>query len=138
MSERNSLQVMAAAVIQRIQQGRQEILIGRNPAEPYKDKWAFPCGPVERGESPEDALRRALRTLLGCVATIKFGQPPIDLEYDGVMCRWRFFFCEGAGSKIANHHFAETRWVLMGTLREYDFDPVSTHVVDWLLEEDRE
>ena len=136
MSDRNLLQVMAAAVIRRPRQGRCESLSGRTAVEPYNDTWCFPSGPDERGEVPEQGVRRALRTLLGCAAPIQFGQPPVDLEYDGVMCRWRFFFCDGSSLEIDNRHFAEVRWVLSGTLSEYDFDPSAKHVVDWLLEED--
>lgn len=135
MSNRNLLPVMAAAVIRRTGQGRREVLIGRNAAEPYKDKWCFPNGPVERGEVPEQGFRRALRMTLGCAVPIQFGQPPIDLEWDGVLCRWRFFFCDGSNIEMDNRHFAEIRWVLPGTLSEYDFDPSANRVVEWLLEE---
>jgi hypothetical protein len=34
-----------------------------------------------------------------------------------------------------NRHYEEVRWVPRQSLLEYEFEPVSQQVVDWLLEE---
>lgn len=135
MARRPHPPVMTAAVITRKGQGTEEVLIGKIPADPYKGLWTFPAGPVEEGEMPEVALRRALRSLLNMRVEIICGQPPFDQPWDDVTCRWRFYFCNGAGSTVDNQHFAEVRWVPRGDLREYDFDPVSLQVARWMLEE---
>jgi ADP-ribose pyrophosphatase YjhB (NUDIX family) len=127
---------MVSAVIDRVSQRVPEVLIARIPVPPYAGRWTFPCGPLEDGESPEGSLRRALRSLLGMNVRIVCGQPPFDRAWDDVMCRWRFFFCDGTGSKVQNRYFLEVRWVPRATLREYEFDPVSQQVVDWILEDD--
>lgn len=125
--------VMACGVVERAHQETREILIGRIPALPYAGLWTFPGGPVERGEAPEAALRRAMESLLGLAVDVRTGQPPFDLMWDGVLLRWRYFFCQSA-SEIRNSHFEELRWVLPGSLREYEFEPAAQQVVDWLLE----
>ncbi|GMU24307.1 MAG: hypothetical protein AMXMBFR13_43810 [Phycisphaerae bacterium] len=137
MPRRPEPPTMACAVIQQTRAGMREVLIARIPAEPYEGKWSFPGGPVERGEAPESALRRALDSLLGLNVDILVGQPPFDQPWDEVMTRWRFFFCEGAARDVHNKHFAEVRWVPVQSLREYEFEPVSQQVVDWILEESR-
>lgn len=134
MTRREELQGMASAVIDRVRRGTREILITRIPTAPYEGRWTFPNGPIERGEAPETALRRALRHLLGLDVRVVCSQPPFDQPWDRVLCRWRFFFCDGTGSEIDNHYFSEVRWVPRATLSEYDFDPVSQRVVDWMLE----
>lgn len=135
MSRQESPPVMACAVVEQTRDGMREVLIGRIPNQPYKGQWTFPGGPVERGEAPEAALRRALECLLGLKVEVRFGQPPFDLPWDDVMMRWRFYFCEGRAEDIRNTHFSEVRWVQLGSLREYEFDPVAQQVVDWLLEQ---
>jgi mutator protein MutT len=125
---------MACAVVEQRREGIREILIGKIPAAPYEGKWTFPGGPVEKGESPEAGLRRALDSLLGLKPIVHVGQPPFDKVWDGVTLRWRFFFCEAQSDAIHNHHYQEIRWVSVGSLREYEFDPAAQQVVDWMLE----
>lgn len=133
MARREAPQAMACGVVERVRHGKREILIGRVPGPPYEDKWTFPGGPVERGESPEAALRRALDSLLGLQVEVRSGQPPFDLAWDDVVIRWRFFFCQVAG-EVQNTHYREVRWVAPGDLQEYEFEPAAQQVVDWLLE----
>lgn len=127
--------MMAAAVIDRTRGGMREVLIGKLPDAPYAGLWCFPFGPIEQGEMPEPALRRSLRTMLGINVRIVCAQPPFDQTFDDMTFRWRFFFCEASGEKMHNMYFDQVRWVPRASLREYDFDPVSRHVVDWILED---
>ena len=127
---------MASAVVRRTRHAIEQILIGKIPADPYQGRWTFPGGPVEVGEMPEVRLRRALQSLLGASVTVRHGQPPFDHAWDDVVCRWRFFFCDATDAELINHYFAEVRWIVRGDLCEYDFDPVSQRVVDWMLEEE--
>ena len=134
MSRQHTPPVMACGVVEQTRLGVREVLIGRIPGEPYEGKWTFPGGPVERGEAPEAALRRAMDSLLGLRIEIRNGQPPFDQAWDDVIMRWRYYFCAGLAKDVANKHYAEIRWVSVGSLREYDFDPVAQQVVDWILE----
>ena len=135
MAKRQKPPAMASAVIARARQGTTEVLIAKIPTAPYEGRWTFPNGPIEDGETPEVALRRALRSLLGISVRIVCSQPPFDQPWDEVLCRWRFFFCEGTGCKVHNEYFSQIRWVTRATLREYDFDPASQRVVDWMIED---
>jgi 8-oxo-dGTP pyrophosphatase MutT (NUDIX family) len=134
MVKRREPPPMASAVIHRTRQGTREVLIGKIPTEPYEGRWCFPSGPIEEGEAPEAALRRVVQNLIGISVRVVWGQPPFDQEWDDVTCRWRFFFCETTDSRVHNDYFAQIRWVPEGALREYDFDPVTQRVVDWMLE----
>jgi len=125
---------MACGVVEQTRKGMREVLIGRIPAAPYEGQWTFPGGPVERGEAPEAALRRAMDSLLGLQVEIRTGQPPFDHAWDDVVMRWRYYFCEARAADTANRHYAEIRWVPVPSLREYEFEPVAQQVVDWILE----
>jgi len=135
MTRRSHPPVMAAGVIHRQRGEYTEVLICKRADEPYAGKWCFPSGPAVEGEMPEAALRRALRTNLGIHVHIRIGQPPFDQMWDDVVCRWRFFFCDDLGDSIERSTYAEVRWVHQVDLREYEFDPVSQQVADWILED---
>jgi len=134
MAKRQTPPVMACGVVEQMRDGVREVLIGRIPVPPYEGKWTFPGGPVEPGEPPESTLRRSVESLLGMRVEIRMGQPPFDMPWDDVVVRWRYFFCEGRAEDVHNKHYDEVRWVCIGSLREYEFDPVAQQVVDWMLE----
>ena len=96
--------------------------------------WRFPRGPAEASESPEAAMRRIAKHDLGVEVDMTVGQPPLIMEIDGQQVELRYFFCTLAVGEPNAQENAECRWVLRGQLLEYDFDPQSQPVVDWLLE----
>jgi 8-oxo-dGTP diphosphatase len=127
---------MAAAVLERVRDGLHEILIVKlGEVEAYAGRWAFPFGPAAPGETPEPAIRRILDEQLGLHANIQHGQPPFDHAYGDVVYRWRFLFGDVSTPEANNRHYEEVRWVPRQSLLEYEFEPVSQQVVDWLLEE---
>lgn len=107
-------------------------------ARPQRDEkaprlWQFPRGVARRGESPEAALRRLARDVLGIKVEIIVAQPPLMERIDGVRTELRYFFCGVAGGEATPGPYAEIRWISKLHLREYDFDEPSQIVVDWLL-----
>ena len=135
MKRQFRLPTYAGAVIHRTRDTAREVLIVKLPSEPYMGRWCFPGGMVEEGEQPEVALRKWLHRRVGLKVEILFGQPPFDAPWDDAMCRWRFFFCEfGEDENPLESYYPEQRWVFEASLREYDYDPVSQQVVDWMLE----
>jgi len=135
MTRRAIPPVMVGAIIDKISHGVIETLIAKIPSPPYQDKWTFPNGPALPGESPEAALRRMIDSMLGVKIRVICGQPPVDLPWDDVLCRWRFYFCEAAAPELENRYYSEIRWVRRPDFQEYDFDPVSEQVANWLLDE---
>lgn len=97
-------------------------------------RWTFPHGAVEPGESPEAAMRRVAKTNLGMHVEIVVGQPPVRDELDGREVELRYFFCGLITEEPTTNCYAETRWVLKGQLRDYEFADWSQWVADWLLE----
>jgi ADP-ribose pyrophosphatase YjhB (NUDIX family) len=135
MSRRTGPPIMVGGIIDRVAHGVIETLIARIPNPPYQDRWSFPNGPADHGEMPEAALRRMMEASLGAKVRVVCGQPPFDMPWDNVMCRWRFFFCDVSDAEMQDRYYTEIRWVRRPDFREYDFDPVSQQVADWLLDD---
>jgi hypothetical protein len=113
-----------------IENNRGELLIAR---ETKAGAWCFPQMAVPAGLSAEAALRRVAREL-GLRITIHTVQPPVQRETAQGRQTYRYHFCS-AGGAGRNGPYAETRWVLKGQLREYDFTGQDEEVVHWILHE---
>ena len=124
----------AAGVIERVDN---HVLIALSlPGGSDAQRWCFPRGRVERGESPEAAMRRIARDDLGLEVEIVIGQPPLPVRIDGEDVEFRYFICGVTMDEVRSSRYPSLRWVLRGRLREYDFDEASKPVVTWLLEPD--
>jgi 8-oxo-dGTP pyrophosphatase MutT (NUDIX family) len=95
--------------------------------------WQFPRGRARPDESPEAAMRRVARELLGILVEVIVGQPPVPARIDGEEVEVRFFFCGVADGEPRPEQFVELAWIHKAHLREYEFDAVSKPVVDWML-----
>lgn len=134
MAAKRSTPVIAATVIERTREGIREVLIARLAEGHHAGRWAFPYTPAEPSETPEAAARRLLGQMEGLDAQLSYGQPPFDAELDGKVYSWRFVFCSSsAAGEVGLPGGSETRWIPVGSLRDYEFDPVSAKVADWLV-----
>ncbi len=108
-------------------------LIAR-PRDGDDTPWEFPGGRVETSESPEGGLRRVVRDRLGVELELLIGQPPFVYNFGSHSITYRYYLC-ALRSRPEPLGYAELRWVKLGQLRDYIFDPATQQVVDWLLEE---
>ena len=114
------------------QNSRREYLIIRTV--PGEDQpWEFPGGRVQQNESPEAAMRRLCRTLIGAEVELQQGQPPFVHNFGTHSITFRYFIVGIAREEVAPPTAAEMRWVQLGQLRDYVFDTPTQQVVDWLL-----
>jgi len=121
---------VAAAVIAR---GRSVLACRRRADQPHPDKWEFPGGKREPGETIEQCLQRELREELGIEADLGgivwrtehsyAGRPPVALVFFAVH-RYR--------GTLVNHAFAEIRWVDLAELAELDFLDADRELIDRL------
>ena len=120
---------VVAAVIERADR---RLLIGQrrsNDTSPLK--WEFPGGKVERGETPQEALRRELREELGVTlvqaAEIgrvrhQYANKPEELEI-------QFFAASIQESQLTPGPFEQVAWVLPRELADYDFLAANAQLV---------
>jgi 8-oxo-dGTP diphosphatase len=89
---------------------------------PYKDKWEFPGGKLEKGETPEQALTREIKEEL--TADVNVGRRLIQVTYDypefHLVMDCYLCTVPSGGLKLVEHESA--RWL---TIQELD-------QVDWL------
>ncbi len=130
--ERPTRDVHTTGVIERAD--NHVLIVRKSDADAATGRWQFPSGRARPNESPEAAMRRIVLDQLRMEVEIVVGQPPLVENVDGKEVELRYFFCGVINGEPIGNAYAETRWVLKGQLREYEFEPISRQVVDWLLD----
>ena len=78
-------------------------------------------------------MRRIALDWLGLYIEVIVAQPPLMYTIDGEEVELRFMFCGVNDGDVDPGPEWESRWVLKGQLRDYEFDMPSRDAVDWML-----
>jgi 8-oxo-dGTP diphosphatase len=123
------MQKVIAAILEK----NGKVLIARRKKDdPLQDKWEFPGGKVEQGETHEACLKRELMEELGInvkvgefVASSSYAYSHISIE----LIAYRVFHISG---EIAVSDHEEIKWVSVDDLERYDFPAADKPIIDAL------
>ena len=97
---------------------------------PYQGQWEFPGGKMEKGETPEEALKREIREELETeirvgekISTIEYDYPEFHLSMD---CFW----CEVTGGRLTLLEAKEARWLTRDTIRSVPWLPADLSLIE--------
>ena len=105
------------------------LITQRHPHDAMGEKWEFPGGKIEPGETPEMCLQRELQEELDIVADVhelyavnKHVYPHINIE----LCAYTASIRSG---QITLNIHKDYRWVPMRDLEEFDFSDADKPIV---------
>ena len=120
---------VVAAVIVR----EDEVLVTRRPRGGHMaGKWEFPGGKIEKGETPQAALRREILEELGCRVSVGRRLCRVNYRYPSKSVRLDFFRCRILAGEPRGVEGQRVRWVKRADLRKLDFPPADRGILSLL------
>lgn len=111
-----------------------KILIARRPAaDRLANKWEFPGGKVEEGETAEACLARELAEELGIEARIGIFLGESCYQYEHASIRLLAFLVYWDTGELAPKVHDEIRWASLDELEHFDFAPADIPFVKKLM-----
>ena len=122
---------VVAAVIKAVKENGEPIIFAtqRGYGE-FKGGWEFPGGKIEKGETPQEALKREIMEELDTeiavgelIDTIEYDYPTFHLSMD---CFW----CEVVNGNLVLKEAEDARWLTKEQLREVEWLPADVALID--------
>jgi len=122
MQESTTFQLIVLGYLERDGQ----VLLARRPAQVAQgNRWEFPGGKVEAGESLGAALQRELWEELGVTVAIGDKLAMTRYAYPDYRVELHLFHCWLTEGEPLPRQASAIRWVPAGVLRDYDFPPAN-------------
>lgn len=122
------IEVVAAILIR----DRYVLIAKRMADDKLANKWEFPGGKIEPGESPEDCLRREIMEEFHVEITVKqfFGESIYNYDFNTIHLKAYLAQLERGDLKPTSH--SEYVWAEITELDSYDFAPADRPLAEKL------
>jgi 8-oxo-dGTP diphosphatase len=109
------------------------LIAKRQPDDKQPDKWEFPGGKVEAGESTRECLKREMREEFGIDVRVgKFlGESVYHYRHGSI--RLQAYLVDWYDGNLALKEHADYAWVKYDRLDEFDFAPADLPFVEQLI-----
>ncbi len=95
----------------------------------FKDKWEFPGGKMEAGESREEALRREIREELDTEINIGKLLCTVEYDYPAFHLTMHCYLCSVVSGTLVLKEHESARWLPAEALESVDWLPADIQII---------
>lgn len=95
----------------------------------FKDKWEFPGGKIEEGESREEALQREIREELDTEIRIGKSLCTVEYDYPAFHLVLHCYLCTVAAGDLRLKEHESARWLSLADLESVDWLPADIQIL---------
>ncbi len=124
MTDKKSIEVVAAVLLK---DGK--IYATQRGYGPYKDKWEFPGGKIERGETREHALEREIKEELDTEIEVGDYLCTVEYDYPDFYLTMHCFLCDVVSGELTLLEHEDAKWLEKNGLWSVDWLAADIEVV---------
>ena len=117
---------VVAAIIQK----DNKIFITQRGYGEFKDKWEFPGGKIEQGETKEAALKREIKEELNADIEIKEFVDTVNYDYISFFLTMHSYLCTLKSASLELLEAEDAKFIDISELSNYDFLPADKIVIE--------
>ena len=103
---------------------------------PYRDKWEFPGGKIEEGETAEEALVREIREELDTEVAVEEPAGHVEYEYPEFFVSMDCFFCRVVSGDLKLKEHEDAKWLTREEIGSVDWLPSDRILLEKLFGQD--
>ena len=122
-----TIEVVAAII-----KDKDKILSTQRGYGEFKGGWEFPGGKIEKGESPEEALKREIDEELNVEINIETFVDTIDYDYDNFHLTMHCYICSIQSGILTLTEHSAFKWLTKYTLDNVNWLPADIELIEKL------
>ena len=124
------IKVVAAVIKSLNDKGQTIILSTQRGYGEFKDRWEFPGGKIEKGETPQEALKREIMEELDTQIEVGTLIDTIEYDYSDFHLSMDCFWCEIVSGNLVLKEHENAKWLTKEQLQDVEWLPADIKLIE--------